>query len=162
MGPAEENQFYCEHIAMVVRSYYQLTGKQIGVGMLRHQGLDLAADSAFAQSLFNAPFALISHGTEAEPRFNYANKTAMKLFNMTWDEITNLQSRYSAEQPSRVERMQLLNEVKAKGYIENYSGVRIAQGGRRFCIEQACVWNLTDNDGHHRGQAAMFSDWHYL
>ncbi len=162
MEPAEENRFYCEHIAMVVRSYYQLTGKQIGVGAPCHQQPDLVTDSAFAQSLFNAPFALISHGTEAEPLFNYANKTAMKLFNMTWNEITNLQSRYSAEQPSRAERAQLLNEVKAKGYIENYSGVRIAQGGGRFYIEQASVWNLTDNEGRYRGQAAMFSDWHYL
>ncbi len=153
MKPAGNNGYCCGHVSILLESYYQLTGL-----MIDFEG----QPETSAKGLFNAPFALISHGIEAEPVFNYANKTAMQLFDMTWDEITTLASQYSAEQPDREQRSQLLREVKSKGYIEDYSGVRIAKGGRRFYIEQATVWNLTDADGAYYGQAAMFNHWHFL
>jgi len=160
--PSEQNEFYSDHISIVVCNYYQLTGRQMMAENQSGCDVDSGSDAASAQSIFNAPYAVISHGIEAEPVFNYVNKTAMKLFNMTWDEMTKLQSRYSTEQPNREQRLQLLNEVKANGYIDNYSGIRIAKGGRRFYIEQATVWNLTDNDGVYYGQAAMFSHWRFI
>ncbi len=153
MKPSENNGYYDDHLFIVLESYYQLTGRQIDCN--DRQG-------GFAKAVFNAPFALISHGIEAEPLFNYANKTAMQLFNMTWDEITALASKYSAEHPNREQRSQLLHDVKQNGYIENYSGIRIAKGGQRFYIEKATVWNLTDADGAYYGQAAMFNHWHFL
>ncbi|MCF6324223.1 MAG: MEKHLA domain-containing protein [Gammaproteobacteria bacterium] len=153
MKPAGNNGHCCDHVSIVLESYYRLTGL-----MIEFNG----QPEISAKAVFNAPFALISHGIEAEPVFNYANKTAMRLFDMTWDEITALASKYSAEQSNREQRSQLLREVKKKGYIEDYSGVRIAKGGRRFYIEQATVWNLTDADGAYYGQAAMFNHWHFV
>ncbi len=158
MEPSEQNAFYGDHVSIIVRSYLQLVGVQMPLCRMAHGSLDMGS----AKALFNAPFALISHGTENEPVFNYANKTAMRLFNMTWNEIITLQSRYSAEQPNRQQRSQFLHEVKTHGYIDNYSGIRIAKGGRRFYIEQATVWNLIDNNDDYYGQAAMFSHWYFV
>jgi len=45
------------------------------------------------------------------------------------------------------------------GPVDDYSGIRISQSGRRFRIEQAIVWNLIDAAGHLCGQAATFDTW---
>jgi len=45
--------------------------------------------------------------------------------------------------------------VARQGYIDDYSGVRIAKSGRRFLIERATVWNLGEVE--YQGQAATFS-----
>lgn len=71
-------------------------------------------------------------------------------------------SRLSAEPVSREERARLLAEVSKNGFIDNYTGVRISRTGKRFLIEHAIVWNLLDEQGVYRGQAAMFRDWKYL
>jgi len=112
--------------------------------------------------LFDAPFALVSHGVEDDPIFNFANKTALDLFELGWDEFTQLPSRKSAEVIEQQERARLLAEVTKYGYIANYSGVRISGTGRRFVIDQAVVWNVVDSNAKHHGQAAMFSKWRYL
>ena len=67
--------------------------------------------------------------------------------------------RLTAQAPNREERARLLAQVAAKGYIDDYSGVRISRKGRRFRIERATVWNLTDENGSPCGQAATFSKW---
>jgi hypothetical protein len=157
MIPSKKNGYLSGHISIVTESYFQLTGRQISFN-----GAQDETTAGVAEAIFLAPFALVTHGIEKEPVFNYANKTAMQLFNMNWDEITALPSKYSAEMPNREQRSQLLQEVKENGYIENYSGVRIAKGGQRLYIEQATVWNLTDTTGAYYGQAAMFSHWRFL
>jgi hypothetical protein len=61
------------------------------------------------------------------------------------------------------ERDRLLAEVTERGFIDNYSGVRIGRHGRRFLIEEAIVWNLlAPAGGAHQGQAAMFKRWKML
>ncbi len=47
-----------------------------------------------------AEFAVVSHGTESDPIFNYANPTALKLFEMDFESFTQLPSRKSAEAPT--------------------------------------------------------------
>jgi hypothetical protein len=78
---------------------------------------------------------------------------------MDWEEITRLPSRYSAEPLAREERMRLLQRVERYGYVDDYSGVRIAKDGRRFMIQNATVWNLIDEKGQRCGQAAMIREW---
>ena len=56
-------------------------------------------------------------------------------------------SRLTAEAPDRAERARLLAEVTARGFIDDYSGVRISHTGPRFQIQRATVWNLTDDQG---------------
>jgi hypothetical protein len=52
--------------------------------------------------------------------------------------------------------------VTRDGFIDDYSGVRIARTGRRFRITHATVWNLLSPDGRACGQAAMFGNWTFL
>ncbi len=95
-------------------------------------------------------------------RLNFANLKAQELWEMTWEEITRMPSRRTAEAPSREERARLLERVHQHGYIDNYSGLRISKSGRRFRITSAIVWNVMDDRRRQVGQAAMFTDWEKL
>jgi len=65
----------------------------------------------------------------------------------------------SAEPVDRGERQKLLDDVARQGFATGYSGWRIAKSGRRFFIEDGVVWQLIDEDGAVRGQAATFAKW---
>ena len=105
---------------------------------------------------------LVSHGTEADPVLNYGNAAALALWEMSWAELTRTPSRLTAEAPNRAERARLLAAVTARGFIDDYSGIRISKTGRRFIISQATVWNLLTEQGKPYGQAAMFGAWEFL
>jgi hypothetical protein len=114
-------------------------------------------DAAKARWLYErAPFCVLAHNTDADPVFVYANRAAQECFEYGWEEMTRLPSRLSAQAPDRAERQRLLDEVERAGFIGDYRGLRIAKSGRRFWIENATVWQLIDEDGVPRGQAAMF------
>jgi len=115
-----------------------------------------------ARRLFEAPFVLVSHGIETDPVLNYGNQAALELWQLTWQELTCMPSRLTAEAPSREERARLLERVTSDGYISDYSGIRIAKSGRRFLIQNATVWNLRSESGAHCGQAAMFREWRFI
>lgn len=68
-------------------------------------------------------------------------------------------SRFSAEPAAREDRKRLLDLVTSQGFIDNYSGIRIAKSGKRFLIEHATVWNLLGQGGQVLGQAAAFDHW---
>jgi hypothetical protein len=142
-----------EQLNRIVESYQHWLGKSL---------LDLGEGEILRDALDRAPFVLVAHGTEKDPIFNFANQKALEVFEMDIDAFCHLPSRYSAEQPSREERAALLKQVTENGYIDNYRGVRIASSGKRFMIEQAVVWNVVDEKGNYFGQAATFSQWHYL
>ncbi len=112
-----------------------------------------------AQSLFEAAFVVVSHGTETDPILNYGNRTALDLWEIDIPTLLVTPSRMTAEPMHRDERARLLARTTAFGFVDDYRGIRISQGGKRFEIAQAIVWNLIDADGHHRGQAATFSEW---
>ena len=87
VAPSEENCFLSAQVAMMARSLLRITGLRL----LSECAPELS-DSEFAQSVFEAKFALVSHDTNSDPIFNYANRTALKLFEMTWEEFTALPS----------------------------------------------------------------------
>ena len=115
-----------------------------------------------SKNIFHAPFVVVSHGTEADPVLNYGNAAALALWEMSWEELTSTPSRLTAEAPNREERARLLAAVTARGFIDDYSGVRISKTGRRFRIARATVWNLISENGRPCGQAAMFNRWEFL
>lgn len=152
--PDESNAFLARYIAILRDSLRRWTNMDL---------LDVDQDPrSYAEQLYRAPFALMSHDTNTDPVFNYANLTAQNLFELSWDEYTSLPSRLSAEPVNREERARLLAQVSANGFIDNYQGVRISSSGKRFRIERAIVWNLIDEQQRFCGQAAMFGDWQYL
>ena len=150
--PTEANQYLAEHIAIVQNSYKKLLGRDLLASVP-----SLSAVEA-ARAIWEATFMVVSHDTAPDPIFNYANQATLRLFAMTWEEFTALPSRQSAEPPTREERAHLLAQVTAKGFVENYSGIRIAKTGQRFEIRNVTVWNLTHPDGTYAGQAATYSD----
>jgi len=152
--PCEANGFLIDHISLLSDSLKHWSG----CGLME----DTPDPVMAARKLYFASFALLSHGTEADPVINYANHKAQELFEMDWASFTILPSRLSAEAPVRSEREALLKRVAESGYIDDYCGVRVSSAGQRFLIEQATVWNLLDNDGGYCGQAAMFSMWREL
>lgn len=137
-------------------SLLRLTGRSLLQEAASHRP-DLAGDLVAAA--FEAPFALLSHDTSPDPVFVYGNRTALELFELSWEEFTVLPSRLSAEPAGREERAALLARVTEFGFVADYSGVRISASGRRFVIRDALVWNLTDDEGTYLGQAALFDSW---
>ena len=126
-------------------------------------GRDLIAASADevenAKALFTAPFALLSHGTQEDPILNYGNHTALTLWEMDFARFTQMPSRLTAEPMLREERQRLLETAARKGYIDDYSGVRISASGQRFLISNVILWTVTDAHGAKCGQAAVFDTW---
>ena len=151
--PSEENDFLADHVARLLSSYHSLTGKHL---------LPPGGRTSMAKAAYHAPFVFLSHGTEDDPVLNYGNRSAQSLFGMSWETLTTTPSRFTAEAPDRIERAGLLERVADKGFIDDYSGIRIAADGRRFLIREATVWNVTDEAGRKTGQAAAFSQWEDL
>jgi len=115
-----------------------------------------------AQQLFEAPFPVFSHGTQPDPIYNYGNRKALELWELEWEQLIKMPSRYSAEPLEQTERLRLLEETMKQGYRRNATGIRISSTGKRYKILDFIVWNLLDQ--HHQlcGQAATFSKWNML
>lgn len=149
-----ESAWLTRHIQLLCESYRHWLGRNL---------LPAGLDGIQAIAALNAAeFAVVSHGTQPDPIFNYGNDTALRLFEMSWEEFTALPSRLSAEPVLQAERDQLLARVTQNGYIDDYSGVRISKNGKRFQITNATVWNLLDESGSPYGQAALLKDWQLL
>ena len=142
-----------EFVNRLLASHFRLTGQPL------LQRMPAEPDEAIAGRLYSAPFAVVAHDDSPDPRFVYANLTAQRLFERDWEEFVGLASRLSAEAGEQAERARLLERVTAHGFIDDYSGVRIAKSGCRFRIQRATVWNVSDAGGRRIGQAAMFSSW---
>lgn len=142
------------HVRALRTSFRALLGTD-----LTPPGPDAASE---AMALYDAPFAVLSHGREADPVLNFGNAVALDLWERDFKTFTRIPSRLTAE-PMLVEaRAALLETVSRQGYINNYSGVRISANGRRFEITRAVVWNISDEDGRTLGQAAKFDAWTVL
>jgi hypothetical protein len=142
------------HSKLLYDSFASVTGRSLLEGQFTPEEI--------ARQLYEAPFVLLSHGIQPEPIFNYANKTAQRLWEMDWQQFTQLPSRLSAEPVAVAERQAMLEEAKRKGYIADYNGVRISSTGRRFIIKDAILWNIYDSAATYQGQAATFKEWEFL
>ena len=150
MPSSKPSEVPIERLRLIADCYRRLAGKPL---------LDAVPDSnneALRAALWNAPFAIVAHGTEADPIFFYGNQYALQHFEMDFDEFVRLPSKLSAEPMAQEGREKLLAEVMLHGYVAEYSGVRIAKSGNRFLITEATVWNLRDEKGSLLGQAARF------
>jgi PAS domain-containing protein len=145
MNPGESAQ-------LILANYRRLFGRDL---------VDPGNSGDATEILFAAPSAVLSAlgSFGSDHLFNYANRTALQLFEYSWDELIGQPSSKSAEPVHQDERRRLLDEVGRHGFIQNYSGIRISKTGRRFRIVNATVFNLLDDTGTYLGQAATFSDW---
>lgn len=150
----------CQHpVFLLNQSHLLVTSYHYWTGL----NLLEASDAELVQALQKAPYAVASHNSDVDPLFNYANHRALQLFGMQAEDMLSLPSRYSAEPMLREARAEFLHQVATHGYIDDYSGVRIAKDGSRFLIEQATVWNVIDiKTKEHFGQAVIIKAWKAL
>lgn len=115
-----------------------------------------------ATALFEAPFFLASHGTEQDPIYNYGNRKALEIWELDWQQFTRMPSRKTTEPVVQEERNRLLAETTTKGFVSNFSAVRISSTGKRVKIEDGIVWNVLDENNQRCGQAAVFFKWQFI
>lgn len=149
-----QREWLVSHGSTLINTHRRFTGRDL----IESTG-NTVEDS---RRLFEAPFVVVSAGTDADQTLNYANETALRLWEMDWDTLVKTPSRHTAEPVHRDERSEFLRRVRESGFIDDYSGIRISSQGNRFRIAKATVWNLTDPAGNHIGQAATFSSWEPL
>lgn len=142
-----QQDFLRQHTALLRASYLHWTGKHLVAAQLN--------DDEAVEVLMSAPFGVVSHDTASDPIFNYANRRALACFEMDWTAFTKLPSRLSAATANQATRGQALDEVSRNGFVQHYSGIRIASSGRRFGIRDTTIWNLLTPDGTFKGQAAL-------
>lgn len=130
----------------------------LGRSLIERTGRDLDD----ARQLYAAPFAVLSHGTQADPILDFGNRVALTLWETTPDVLITTASRLTAEPVLQEAREKFLAEVARIGFVTGYSGVRISSTGRRFLIKNVTVWNLADAQGRPAGQAAAFDTWQDL
>jgi hypothetical protein len=115
-----------------------------------------------AQELFAASTVVLTHDGGSDPRLIYANRAALRLWRRPWAAMVGLPSRLTAEPAERAGRAQMLSEAQRQHALSGYTGIRIDSHGRRFQIRGARLWTLWNAAGEPCGQAAAFSDWHWL
>ncbi|MCA0856616.1 MEKHLA domain-containing protein [Phaeobacter italicus] len=144
--PSPDNEFQSAHAALLMASFEAATGRALLPG-------------EDARQLYHAPFPVLSHDTAADPVLTYGNLAAQALWEMDWAQLTSMPSRLTAEPGHRGQRDAMFAQMREKGCIENYAGVRISATGKRFEIREAVIWRLVDADGVLRGEAATFRDY---
>jgi PAS domain-containing protein len=137
--------------ALILHNHCRWTGRELA---------EVTAGEDPVDKLFHAPCVVLAAvgQPDSDHVFCYANAAALTAFETTWDGLIGLPSSASAEPVHRDERRRLLDEVGRRGFIEDYSGIRISRKGRRFRILRATVFNLLDEAGRYAGQAATFTD----
>jgi MEKHLA domain len=135
-----------ERIALIAASFERLLGRPL-----------VAPSGDLVAALWNAPLAVVAHGTESDPLFFFASRAALAAFAARLDQFIGMPSRLSAEAIDRAGRQALLDRVSARGFIDDYAGMRVKLTGEHFRIEAATVWNLIDAAGVRHGQAAAFA-----
>ena len=150
--------FVINHTQRILVSYRKWTGKNL----LESSSTQPPSSVTLAQQLFHSPFVVVTSNAAEDPILNYGNQAGLNLWEMPWEVLTRTPGRKTAEPMHRGERQKFLDEVQKNGFIDNYSGIRISNTGKRFKIEKATVWNLLDESGQYLGQAATFTQWKYL
>ena len=145
--PSPANNFSAEQAERLLSSFQRLTGKSLIPE-------DVTGEERY-KALYDAEYPVLSHNAEADPLLNYSNARGMAQFEISWEELIALPSRYTAEPQTQEERNRLLKEVTDNGFIDDYQGIRISAKGNRFMVEDAIVWNITDDSGKYFGQAAI-------
>ncbi len=145
--PSSENNFNEEQAERLLSSFLRLTGKSLIP--------ECTPSNERAKALYDAEYPVLSHNSDEDPILNYSNAKGMEQFEISWEELAILPSRFTAEPQTQEERNRLLKAVTENGFIDDYQGVRISAKGNRFMVEDAIVWNVIDEDGVYWGQGAV-------
>jgi MEKHLA domain len=119
----------------------------------------------------NVRFAVLSHGTQNDPIYNYFNRAALEQFEYPENEIYQIPSRCSAPATAQGERDAVMQKIvgkeeeeanstnnndSSKNCIVIENGLRVTKGGRKFWLKDVLLWNVLNNAGERVGQTALF------
>jgi MEKHLA domain len=114
------------HATFLMRSYFEVTG---GKELVPMKILEKDPVEAAKLLFFLSDRVVVSHGTQSVPDgpiLNYGNSAALKRWGASWEELTSMPSKYTAETVEQSARAEFMRKVLTDGVVENYSGVRIA------------------------------------
>eukprot|EP01084_Bolivina_argentea_P220740 374049_1 len=147
-----------DHIRLMDQSLHNSSG----IGLFRRLNDILSEENCMvniksAEALDqNERFSVLSHGTQNDPIFNYANAAALTLFEQTIENLCITPSRYSTVPELMEDRSQLLRQFEAMDYGYIYDAIRTTTQGKLFSIKKVLVWNLYHDNGDHIGLAAFY------
>jgi MEKHLA domain len=147
--PSTSNEYQREHVLIMLNN------------LKRWANYDLIEDYRFSldtlgSAVFNADFYILSHNGATDPILTYGNQQVLSQWEVSWEELTTMHSRYTAKPEDRADRSIFMAQVKAHNYVRGYQGIRVSKTGREFEILDGIVWNLFTDSGDFYGQAAWF------
>ena len=106
----------------------------------------------------NERYAVLSHGNQTDPIYNYFNKGAFLTFQWPESEVYSLPSRYSAPDGSlRQDRAKMMQTVVDQDVRTIPIAIRQTKAGDFFQLTNVTLWNVYDDSGEVRlGQTAVF------
>ena len=135
----------------------------IGKSLKERLGIDNNIMGAeLAEALFKAPAAILSHDVividgKRDNIYNYANRTALKVFERTFAELTRIPSKkcVAESEESQLSRNTLLSACFTKGWVK-FDATRVSANGKTVQLRDAILYNLFDKRGIYYGQAVVF------
>lgn len=147
--PSPQNNYYRHHISMMLENLKRWTSEDL----IEEYGFSV---DRLGEQVFNADFYILSHNNAADPILNYGNSRVLQLWEISWEELTNMYSRDTAKPIDRASRSTVMDRVKKYNYISGYEGIRVSKTGTEFKILDVTIWNLFSDNGDPYGQAAWF------
>jgi MEKHLA domain len=147
--PSTQNNYHQEHVSMMLANLKRWTSYDL----IEEYGFSV---DRLGEEVFNANFYLLSHNNATDPILNYGNSRVLELWEVSWEELTNMYSRDTAKPVDRSARSSVMDRVKQYNYISGYDGIRVSKTGKEFKILDVTIWNLFLNNGDAYGQAAWF------
>ena len=147
--PDTTNNYYRDRLSIVLENLKRWTSYDL----IKEYGF---SEETLGEQVFHADFYILSHDCTADPILNYGNARVLELWEVSWDELTNMRSQDTAKPVDRATRLAAMERVKLQNYISGYSGMRISKTGTEFEILDVTIWNLFTSNGDPYGQAAWF------
>ncbi len=105
----------------------------------------------------NAPFAVLAHNNETNPKFLYANATAQRWLGFNRIELMQMPSVLSSGSIDCGGRRLTLEQVAERGFVVDCGGLCLSKSGNLLRLDQGVIWQLRDRYNNEFGQAAVFS-----
>lgn len=155
MPENDSPSLYPSLLEVIDAAYERHTGKGLGMDCCPVEIEHAGRSARLAWIDRSAPFGVLAHNTESDPKFVYVNDEAVRMFGYGRDEFIGLPSRLSASPDRREARAAFLEVVRALGIADQYADIRVDRLGRPFRIRDGVVWQLNDASGAVVGQAAL-------
>jgi len=154
MGPNDATTTRLPLLEAISTSYAKHAGKDLGAENFPEEVAGADRETQLAWLDASAPFGILAHNTDDDPKFIYANKAALEMFGYDLDELLGKPSRLSAAPERQAARTAFLQQVSAQGIAHGYADIRVNRSGRSFRIRDGSVWQVAAPDGSPIGQAA--------